>query len=471
MSLPVLARARLALRQMWDAWAGPGGASTSILAWDAAKAGRLSRWVPPSSNFATGLQPAMLKARARDAYRNISHARRAVDLLGAYTIGTGITPLVGVEDPALRRRVHALWTRWTDSADYCGIFDFYGLQAQAFKAALIDGESITVIKPGPTLQLQVLSSEFLDVSRDNNQNIANGIEYNAAGERVAYWLYAKHPAQALNPVSVRVPAANVIHLFAPLQPGFQRGVSWLAPALTNLYELLTFNESHLVRAKTAALFCGFVRTPDGADIMGANQQDSAPAFEPGGFIRLRSADEVSFTNPPTVEAAYDPFVKSQLRSISASLNVPYELLSGDLGSVTFASGRHGLLAFKRTVEQIANNVVVYQFCRPIFSWWTRIMAASGQLPAEIVDAPVRWIQPPVEMLDSRMEVQSTIAKIRAGLLPLSEAIAQTGWDSEIVLESIARDNALIDKLNLTLDSDPRKTTVQGQQQPEVTAAP
>ena len=263
----------------------------------------------------------------------------------------------------------------------------------------------------------------------------------------------------------------MVHMFAPLQPGFQRGVSWLAPALLNLYELLTFNEAALVRAKTGALFCGFVRTPDGADIMGANQQSDAPAFEPGGFMRLRSGDDVQFTAPPATEQGFDPFIKSQLRSISASLNVPYELLTGDLGSVTFASGRHGLLAFKRTVEQIANNVVTFQFNRVVWNWWTRIMAASGQLPAEIVDAPVRWIQPPVEMLDSRMEVQSTIAKIRAGLLPLSEAIAQTGWDSEIVLESIARDNALIDRLNLTLDSDPRKTTVQGQQQPEATAAP
>ena len=52
-----------------------------------------------------------MRARAWDAYRNNAHARRACDLLTAYTIGTGITLLVGVEDPALRRRVHALWTK------------------------------------------------------------------------------------------------------------------------------------------------------------------------------------------------------------------------------------------------------------------------------------------------------------------------------------------------------------------------
>ena len=85
----------------------------------------------------------------------------------------------------------------TDTADYCGIFDFYGLQAQAFKAALIDGESITIIKPGPVLQLQVIASEFLDTTRD--QNIANGIEYSPAGERVAYWIYAKHPGAGVEP--------------------------------------------------------------------------------------------------------------------------------------------------------------------------------------------------------------------------------------------------------------------------------
>src|SRR5262252_2420239 len=83
MNLPApLRRAGLRLRQGWDAWwsGGAGGSSASIMAWDAAKGGdRLKNWWPAPTDFATILSPALLKSRARDAYRNVCWAtpRRA----------------------------------------------------------------------------------------------------------------------------------------------------------------------------------------------------------------------------------------------------------------------------------------------------------------------------------------------------------------------------------------------------------
>jgi len=72
----------------------------------------------------------------------------------------------------------------------------------------------------------------------------------------------KHPAATPNVQSGRVPADQVIHLYAPIQPGVERGVSWLAPALVPLRELQEFTEAALVRQKISALFCGHVQTRD-----------------------------------------------------------------------------------------------------------------------------------------------------------------------------------------------------------------
>src|SRR5262245_61569051 len=131
----LLPRLRLSLRAWQEAWTG---SSASIVAWDAAKAGsRLSRWVPPSTDFATSLAPALVKSRARDSYRNNSWSRRGVNVLTDYVIGTGIKPQVAIADPALRARVHALWTSWTDSSDFSGRYDWYGQQTQIFRAALV----------------------------------------------------------------------------------------------------------------------------------------------------------------------------------------------------------------------------------------------------------------------------------------------------------------------------------------------
>ena len=461
----LLQRARLALRGLWDGWStGPGGSSTSLVAWDASKGGsRLGRWAPPSTDFANNLQPALLKRRARDAYRNNSWARRSVDILTAYCISTGVVPQCNLSDDAMRRRVPELWRRWTDSSDFDGLADLYGQQSNAFRAALIDGESITLIRPGQPLQLQILPSEFLDWSRDNARDILGGIQYDGEGKRIGYWLYEKNPAAPLVPISRLVPASQVIHLFSPLQPGFQRGVTYLAPALTPLYELQEYTESALTRAKTGALFCGYVRSADGSPIL--TNDSGEPIFEPGSMVRLRPGDEVSFSSPPDPTQGYDPFVKSQLRSIASALGLSYELLSGDYSQVTYASGRAGQMAFQRTCDSIVHNIFVHQWCRPVWNWWTRIMVATGELPEEVLTAPVRWIPQPVPALDRRMEIESLKNQIRCGLISRSEAVSQTGMDPEALDEEIARDNARADRLALIYDSDPRRTAAMGMEQP------
>ena len=465
MNLPALSRARMVLRQTWDLWTGSGGSSTSLLAWDGAKAGdRLKRWFPPSTDFAAILSPQLLKARSRDGDRNDPFLHRANNLLRDYVVGTGIVPQVAIPDAALRARVQAQWTAWTDSSDFTGRSDFYGQQAEAFRAALVDGESLILVRPGPTLRLQILPSEFLDTTRDNAVDIAGGIQFDGEGRRLGYWLYSKNPAQPLNPVSTFVPADRVIHLFAPQQPGYERGIPWSAPALLNLYELRTFMETSLVRARTGSLFAGFIRSADGSQIL-TNDQGTTD-FEPGSMARLRPGDELVFSNPPDPSQGYTPFINTQLRAISSALGVPYELLSGDLSQITFASGREGLLAFQRTCDAIVANVMAFQLCRPVWNWWLRIQVASGALPEAVLAAPApRWVPVPIPTLDSRMEIQSIVQRIRAGLISRSEAVAGTGIDPEGLDLEIAADNARADRLGLIYDSDARRVSQQGLEQP------
>jgi lambda family phage portal protein len=465
MNLPApLRRAGLLLRQGWEQWwsGGPAGSSTGIWAFDSAKSGsRLSKWWPPRTDFATILSPAIIKARARDGDRNNPFCHHAVTLLTDYTVSTGIVPMVDTANTALRARTHALWSAWTETADFTGRLGFNLLQTEAFKSTLIDGEVLCLIRPGPTLQLQILASEFLDYSRDNAQDIMGGIQYDAEGRRLGYWLYQKHPAQPLNPISEFVPADRVIHLYAPLQPGFERGVSWLAPALVPLYELQTYLEASLVRARTGSLFCGFIRSADGTPLLVTPDGDTN--FEPGSMARLRPGDEVSFTTPPDPTQSFAPFVATQLRAIASALSVPYELMSGDLSQITFASGRAGLLAFERHCD-VLTQLFAYQFCRPVWQWWARIMVAAGDLPEEILSAPVRWVGVPIPTLDSRMETQSTVQKIRAGLMSRNEAVRGSGVDIESLDREIAADNQRADELGLIFDSDARKVTLQGQEQ-------
>jgi len=440
------------VRPSWPLWDAAGGGS------------RLANWAAPSTAFASTIPAPMVRERARDAYRNNPWARRAVDALAVGAVGAGIKPQARA-DGELKRRLHQEWLLWTDAADFAGRYDFYGLQQAALRTMLVDGEAIIrlLVEPGQRipLQLQLLASEYLDSSRVDGQTL-NGIEYDAAGRRVAYWLFRKHPADAPNMQSVRVPAEQVIHLYAPIQPGVGRGVSWLAPALVPLRELQEFVEAALVRQKIASLFCGYVQTADGSNPL--NQTNAVPTLEPGAMVRLQPGEAVEFSEPPDVGQTYEPFVRQQLRAIASALNVPYEILSGDVSQVTFASGRHALLEYRRQLESIQHHIVVFQLCRQVWEAWTRLAVAASVLP-EGDYRDVRWIAPQLSMLDQRMEVQSVVQQIRAGLISRSEAVSASGWDAEQIDAEIAQDNARADRLGNVYDSDPRRTTLQGQEQP------
>ena len=451
------------LRAAWRTLTTPLTAGRSVV-WDAAQpVSRLKDWTPqPGAPNAAWTNPAMLRSRGLHEFSNNPLARRAVEaLVNAAWGGSGITPLFR------DRGVQALWERWSRACDAAGRLDWVGLGAQILTSVIVAGEAFIILRvdeaaPGVPLTLQVLGPEYLDESKVDASTIA-GIRYD--GLRPAgYWLFKQNPTlSGANLESVFVPADQVLHVYRPLLPGATRGQSWLAPVLLSLHELSEYLTAALVRAKTAALFAGFVRSAEGGNPL--SQSGAVPALEPGSMVRLQPGEDIEFSEPPPIETAFDPFVRTQMRRIAAGLGVPYELLSGDLSQVTFASGRAGLLEFRRTIESIQYTVVVALLCQPTLRRWSELARAVGVLPADADTEVRRWVAPEIEMLDRRAEVLTDLLRVRAGFASRSEIIGRTGWRAEDVDAEIAADNARADALGLVFDSDARRRTQQGQNVP------
>ncbi len=102
--------------------------------------------------------------------------------------------------------------------------------------------------------------------------------------------------------------------------------------------------------------------------------------------------------------------------------MPYEIFA-DVSMVTFASGREGLLLWKRYLEMLVNHVMVFQFCRPVWDLWIRYALVTGMLDGSVQDyRGVRWVAPPLEMLDARAEVLGLQMRVRNGFMSRSEAV-------------------------------------------------
>ena len=290
--------------------------------------------------------PAALRGRAEGEYRNNPTARKIVDAIVSAAVGaSGIIPQFA------DRSIQEAWNAWGDTCDANGRLDWVSLQVLILQTVIVQGEAFVYLQLDPSkanpLTISVLGPEHLDTSR-TSQSTYQGIEFEGL-KRAGYWLFPRNPAfTAIAQNSVFVPAASCFHVFKPITPGAQRGASWLAPVLLALRELDEYLTASLVRAKTAALFAGFVRTPDGNNAL--KGPDGVPSLEPGAMARLGPNEEVVFTDPPDPSTSFDPFIRAMLRRIAAGMNVPYEVLSGDLSAVTFASGRAGLLEWARQIE-------------------------------------------------------------------------------------------------------------------------
>jgi lambda family phage portal protein len=459
----------------WLAPSGQAEVSSHVRQWhDAAStATRLKGWTAPSTAFSTNLgSGGVLRDRARDGDRNNPIARAIVQRFQDDAIGgTGIRPQFGGPYKAAARE---LWATWEESADFGGR-DMCALQALALQTFVVDGEFIARTIPAGDLsvpmQIQLLGCEFMDSTIVGDRDL-NGIAYDADGRRAGYHLYAKHPATAPNMASSLVPQLGplspfgAVHVHRTLQPGVERGVSLLAPAMLALQQLRTYMEAQLTKQEISALFCGFAISPDGSNPLTPQPGQSGgftASMEPGTFALLNGTQSVEFSDSPQA-GDFDPFVKAQLRLIASAVGMPYELLANDVSAVTFASGRHSILAYRRRLEGLQYNVMVAGFLAPVLRAWLRLALATGALPGTIADYPVRWIAPVVQALDPRQEVQSDIARVRAGFMPRSEIVAREGWDSEVIDSEIASDNARADRLGNVYDSDPRKVTAQGQEQ-------
>lgn len=465
-----------------------GGYEAASTSW------RLRAWQAGNDSVNTLIRAGgeTLRSRSRDIVRRNAWAANAIASFVANAVGTGIKPQSKYPNPAVKRQLQELWLRWTDEADAHGLTDFYGLQSLVCRAAIEGGECIVRLRKrrpedGLTvpLQLQLLEPEHLPLGKNedlpNGNVIRDGIEFDRIGRRVAYHLLREHPGERLAFVNAgetsRVPADQVLHIYLPKRPGQHRGEPWLAQVLVKLHELDEYDDAELKRKNIAAHITGFLISPNPQDsplgAEGAETDETGAALEgvePGTFLKLDPGEDVKFAEPSDVGGMYGEFMRTQLRAIAAGLGITYEQLTGDVSDVNYSSIRAGLLEFRRRCEQFQHQVLVYQLCRPVWRAWIEQAVLAGWIRARDYERQrdafldVEWRPPSWAWVDPLKDMNAEIAAVRAGFKPRSAVINELGYDEEAVDLQIAADNARADSLGLAFDSDPRKTTSNGQRQ-------
>ncbi len=460
--------------------------------YEAAQPGRRTQgWARTAADADLALRGAILELRmhSRDLIRNNAWARRAQRVIANNTVGWGLVPKATSLNAAAAKKAMALWKDWAETKE-CeseGRHTFYGIQNLAMKTIVESGEVLIRrrfrrVKDNLTipLQLQVLEADHLDqnknfFSTDTNGPTIQGVEFDLLGRRTAYWLYATHPGSGRNiKPSERVPADQILHVYYTERPGQTRGVSWLGAAIVPLKDFDGYEDATLMRQKIAACFAAFVTDMDGAGAPIAlpssdvtEQDPLVEEFQPGMIAKLPPGKDVKFGNPPLTTE--DTFTSRTLRRIAVALGVTYEDLSGDYSQVNFSSARMSRISHYENVKDWRWNMLVPLLCDGVWQWAMEAAQAAGELP----DIPVtaQWTAPPMPMIEPDKEGLAYQRLVRNGTLTHNEMIREQGGDPDIHWADYAEGLAKLDSLKITLDSDARKTTAAGQEQPSEAPAP
>ncbi len=453
---------------------------------------------------------ATLRSRARFLVRNNPYARKAQRVFVSNLIGTGIRPIPQPTNDGLKDDITQLWNDWVDEADADGVLNFYGLQELVGNALFEAGECFIRRRPrlardglSVPLQLQLLESEFcpyeLNFVAQNGNVVRSGIEFNAIGQRTAYYFWKSHPGEYTLPLAqagwTRVPAADVLHVFKPVRPGQIRGVSWLTTAIVTAYIQDQYEDAELQRKLTAALFAGFIYRPNNnADDPPIGQQDQpaigtrdtstdanqevVAGLTPGMMQYLEEGEDVKFSEPNDVGPNFEAFMYRSLLRMCAGMDMPYSSVTGDFTKANYSSERARQLDMRAAIKQL-QQTVNFQFNRPTYRWFFGDAVLAGALPirASAYNASPRdffrakWVPPRMEWVDPMKDMQAANLAMRAGVTSREAVVLGLGETLEEVDSANARSNASADAHGLVYDSDPRRTNMRGSGNPPDAAAP
>lgn len=473
-------------------------------AYDAATRGyRLSSLHAPGMGPNAAIQSAgeLPRWRVNALARNNPWAQSALETYASNAVGTGVQPQSQHPDRTKRREINGLHEDWAVEADADGVNDLYGLQWLVALGVRQGGDVFVLKRPrfkadGLTvpLQLQILGSEMLPYWKNEDLGprgrIVCGIEFGPFGNLVGYHFLKEHPGEHVvtSGETTFKKAADVAHCFRRTMPGQVRGEWGLIRAIMLLNDLDEYEAAELMRHKGAAMFGGVAICPDPEKAPGMFGRESVPnpapagggapeendlqrlaevTMEPGTFATLPPGWDLRNFEPADVGANSEGWLRHVLRKLAKACGLTYEQTSGDMTGTSYSSARVSLLEFRRNLEPWQWQVIVHQFCRPVWRWFL-----DAAVSAQAIDLPdyatntranqrVTWSPQGFQWVDPLKEATAAVMLIRAGLKSRTQTISEMGFDPEVVEREITEENQRADSDLRVHDTDPRKVTQTG----------
>lgn len=452
----------------------------------------MANWNPVAGSADADLLPDLetLQARSRDLTRNNGLMAGGQQTLRDNVVGATLR-LSAIPDYRLlgwdRERARewgnfteAKFRTWaeTTECDAARTLNLLGLTLQAFGGSMLNGDALALPLWLPraglawNTRLMLVEADRLvtPLALSARDDIRGGIEQDAYGAPVAYYLLKHHPGDRLSVRTAsqeweRVPAftpwgrRRVVHLHDKERTGQSRGRPVVSAVMQEFHMLGKYANNELQASLANSLIAAFLESdmdpqqvPEvfGTDVAGTwsgftQGNRRIRQMEGAAVLPLPPGAKLASFQPNRPNAQFEAFVLAVMRNIAAGLNMPYELLLKDFSKTNYSSARAALLEAWRYFNGRRRWLTDY-WLKPIYELWLEEAINAGQVEApdfyenryaycraRFIFGGRGWVDPVKDATAARIRMET-------GVTTLEDECAEQGRDWEDVLEQQAIEN-------------------------------
>lgn len=446
-----------------------------------------------------------LRQRSRLLYMSAPIATSAIRTVRTNVVGTGLVPRPRIDRAALgltdeqadawqdaALREFRMWANDRRCCDAIGLNTFSELQQLAMQSWLMSGDAFALVKHSKpsrmmpySMRLQLVEADRVCTpmeaasvipgvvttgrNPDNGNVIYDGVEVDAQGRVVAYWVADRNPYEwGDGPVTwSRVMATgtksgmpNVLHMMESERPDQYRGVPYLAQAIEPVLQMRRYTNNELDAAVIQSSFAAFIKTQDpssnpwqstgpGEGVGGEESRDPTEYdIGPGTINFLDPGDDVVFADPSRPSSNFGTFIEELSTQVGAALEIPKDLLLKQFNS-SYSASRAALMEAWKSFR-MRRRWLEDDLCKPVWEIFVSEAIAYGRLsaPGFFEDPAVHaaylgceWIGPSQGQLDPTKEISAEISAIEQGITTReAAAVRYNGSDWYSNVAELGREN-------------------------------
>lgn len=419
-----------------------------------------------------------LIARSEYAYRTEPYARRAVDILNTFVVGSGLRPFpmvklnIGTPVDSINNKLASDWERFNDEGMRIGSqqLTMYEAQGLEFVTTVTCGSFLRQIiksRPGSWLpySFNIIKAHRLDFSHDDyydqtgyNDLIAQGKPItvlgqilNAYSEPSGFWLEGESKPRSSETTSIH---------YRPLEAEQYLGIPWLTPSLDKIWDTQQLSEDKLIQSRILTQMGVWGKRKDKAAIdsileTDSNGDSSVPFDKAMMFYSEEKPEAIQFDDK--ISESYGPLVRMNLHAIAIGAGFSYQLLSSDLEGANFSGSRTNTIIDSKVFKKLYKSFYKMS-CQPAWNKFVEWEVLTGKIPGLSYDQYLRdkwyynqcyWLPEGEQWVDPLKDAQAQKLMYQTGQITLQEICALRGKNYKSVIRQRQSEKKELQKAGLS----------------------